>query len=327
MTHNSLGCTPFNVSRIGLGCWQLGADWGDVPEDRARAILQTAVDSGITFFDTADVYGDGRSERLLGEFFGAERPGITIATKYGRAGGIYPDGYSRAGMRAAVAASRERLGGAPLDLVQLHCVPTELLREGAVFDWLRELKAEGAIRHFGASVETMEEGMLCLEQEGMASLQIIFNIFRQKPLAQLLDTARAKNVGIIVRLPLASGLLAGKMTKATTFPDNDHRNYNRDGAAFNVGETFAGLPFERGVELADRLRDDYLPDGMTMVQLALRWLLDQEAVSSVIAGASRPEQVRANAAVAELASLSKDLHERLRTFYREEVHDHIRGPY
>ena len=327
MTTNLLGSTQFPVSRMGLGCWQLGADWGEVSETRAHDILRAAVDSGITFFDTADVYGDGRSERLLGAFFGPDRAGITIATKYGRAGGIYPDGYSRAGMRAAVAASRERLGGAPLDLLQLHCVPTEVLRAGDVFEWLRELKTAGSIRHFGASVETMEEGLWCMEQEGLATLQIIFNIFRQKPLEQLLRTARARNVGIIVRLPLASGLLTGKFTSATTFPANDHRNYNRDGAVFNVGETFAGLPFERGVTLAEALKTDYLPDGMTLVQLALRWLLDQPAVSSVIAGASRPEQVRANAAVAELPPLSAELHERLASFYREKVHAAIRGPY
>ena len=326
MTTQQLGSTRFEVSRIGLGCWQLGADWGNVSESTARTILRTAVESGITFFDTADVYGDGRSERILGDFFGPERTGITIATKYGRANGVYPEGYSLESMRAAVRASRERLGGAPLDLLQLHCVPTEVLQRGAIFDWLRTLQHEGAIQHFGASVESMEEAEICLAQEGLASLQIIFNIFRQKPKARVLSLAMKKNVGIIVRLPLASGLLSGKFSVDSTFPENDHRNYNRDGAAFNVGETFAGLPFETGVALADKLEQHFKPDGYSMIEFALRWLLDHPAVSSVIAGASKAEQVRANAAVADKAPLVADIHHRLEAFYRKTVQKKIRGP-
>jgi aryl-alcohol dehydrogenase-like predicted oxidoreductase len=211
-----------------------------------------------------------------------------------------------------------------LDLTQLHCVPPAVLERGEIFEWLRKLRDEGKIRQFGASVESMDEARTCLAQEGLCSLQIIFNVFRQSP-AEIFDECLAKRVGVIVRLPLASGLLAGKMTKGQAFAATDHRNYNRDGQAFNVGETFSGLPYEKGVELADALRP-FVPAGMTMADFAQRWILDHKAVSTVITGASRPDQARANGAVSSLAPLPSELHERLADFYRNEVAPHVRGP-
>ncbi len=332
MKTRTLGRNGFEVSEMGLGCWQLGSDWGTgIDQDGAFAILQAAVDSGVTLFDTADVYGAGKSERAIGAFLkqsGASASNIRVATKYGRMD-VYPDNYTADTMRAAVEGSLERLGVDSLDLLQLHCIPTEVMRDGTVFDWMRDLQAEGLIKQFGASVETVEEGLICIEQEGIASLQVIFNIFRQKLVKQLLPQAQEKGVGLIVRLPLASGLLAGKMTADTTFAESDHRNYNKDGDAFNVGETFAGLPFGKGVELADQIKA-MTPEGisdLSMAQLALRWILDHDAVSTVIPGASSPAQAKANAAVSDLDPLPKELHAELSDFYAAEVHEHIRGAY
>ena len=241
-----------DITESGLGCWQLGGGWGNPwDDDVAQEILSAAYDAGVRFFDTANVYGDGESELSIGRFLKTHRD-VFVATKLGH-GAIYPDGYTRQALREATERSLERLGVDCLDLTQLHCVPIEELRKGDVFDWLREQRDEGLIARFGASVESVEEGLICLEQEGLTSLQVIFNIFRQKPLDELFPRAQEKGVGIIVRLPLASGLLTGKLTRETKFREDDHRNFNRDGAAFNVGETFAGLPYERGVELSEEV--------------------------------------------------------------------------
>lgn len=317
-----------SVSEIGLGCWQLGgADWGEIDDAEALKVLHAAVEAGCDFLDTADVYGLGRSEALIGRFLKEATGPLFVATKLGR----YPEpgwpgNFTRDAIRAHTVASLRRLGVEALDLTQLHCVPTEVLRQGEVFDALRDLQREGLIRQFGASVESMEEGLLCLEQEGLASLQIIFNLFRQKPIDTLFERAREKGVALIVRLPLASGLLSGKFTRETRFAPQDHRNYNRDGQAFNVGETFAGLPFETGVELADALKP-LTPEGLTLTQMALRWCLDYEAVTVVIPGAKHAAMARDNAAVSDLSPLSPDLHETLRQFYAERVAGSIRGPY
>jgi aryl-alcohol dehydrogenase-like predicted oxidoreductase len=333
MRERSFGRLRTRVSEIGLGCWQLGgADWGDVSDEQATETLRAAADAGVTFFDTADVYGVGRSESLIGRFL-AERKAahakghLFVATKLGR----FPDpgwpaNFSPEAIRAHTEASLRRLGVEALDLTQLHCVPTDVLKRGEVFESLRTLQKEGKIRHWGASVESMAEAMLCVRQEGLVSLQIIFNIFRQKPLTDLFGEARHRGVALIVRLPLASGLLSGKMSKDTHFEASDHRLYNRDGQKFNVGETFAGLRFEKGVELADALKP-LVPPGMTMAQMALRWCLDFEAVSTVIPGAKSPQQARENAWVSGARGLSDELHERLRTFYLDRVASHIRGPY
>ena len=315
------------VSEVGLGCWQLGGtDWGNVSDPEAMAILNAAADAKVTFFDTADVYGNGRSESLIARFLRERGDQFFVATKLGRTGGLYPDHYTEAGVRAATEASLRRLELDTLDLTQLHCVPPAVLRQGEIFGWLRQLKTEGKIHGFGASVESIEEAEICLRAEGLESLQIIFNIFRQKPAEALFAQAAHKRVALIVRLPLASGLLSGRLGKETQFPANDHRNYNRDGRQFSVGETFAGLPYEKGVELAEALKAR-VPEGFTMAQMAQRWILDHDAVTVIIPGASRPEQARANAAASNLPPLGAETHGALRDFYSKEVARHIRGPY
>ncbi|AVR44572.1 aldo/keto reductase [Christiangramia fulva] len=327
MKKRKLGRNGFEISEIGLGCWQLGGDWGEkIDKEKAEEILETAVKHEISFFDTADVYGDGRSEKLIGEFLKKNQADVKVATKFGRKSDIFPDHYSEKALRNCVEDSRKRLGVERIDLLQLHCIPFEELKKEEVFEWLRKLKKEGKIANFGASVESVEEGLFCLEQEGLQSLQIIFNIFRQKPAKELLPKAKEKGVGIIVRLPLASGLLTGKFSKDTSFSDKDHRNFNRDGQAFNVGETFAGLPFEKGVELANELKE-ICPSTMNPTEMSLRWILDHEEVSTIIPGASSTKHIAGNARVSSLPSLSEDLKDRISRFYNEKVHDHIRGVY
>jgi len=303
MNQRSFGKSDNSVSEVGLGTWQIGGSWGEVSDEDALAILQDAVENGVNFFDTADVYGDGRSENLIGRFLQQSSADVFVATKLGRA--AVPDGkeaFSLDAMRAHTEASLRRLKTEALDLTQLHCLPKGVLERGEVFDSLRALKAEGKIRGFGASVESVKEALICLEQEGLDSLQIIFNIFRQKPIDELFEAARAKSVSLIVRLPLASGLLSGKFNRDSHFGTEDHRNFNREGAAFNVGETFAGLPFEKGVELADALKP-MLPENITMAQMALRWILDFPSVTTVIPGASNRAQVSANVSAAALPPL------------------------
>ena len=324
----SLGADGAHISEVGLGCWQLGgSDWGDLSEQEAMAILQTSVECGVNFFDTADVYGLGRSESLIGKFLKETTADVCVATKLGRFPEPgWPGNFTEAAFRQHVEASLWRLGVEALDLEQIHCIPTEEFRRGDCFDWLRTLKQEGKIRRFGASVESMEEAKICLEQEGLTSLQIIFNIFRQKPIATLFAEAERRQVALIVRLPLASGLLAGKYRKDTQFAAGDHRTYNRDGDAFNVGETFAGLPFETGVEFADALKP-LVPAGMTMAQMALRWCLDFPAVTTIIPGAKDSAMARANAAVSDLPPLGPELHTKLTLFYADHVEASVRGPY
>jgi aryl-alcohol dehydrogenase-like predicted oxidoreductase len=327
MNQRAFGASGAVVSEIGLGTWQLGgSDWGAVDDQQALAILGAAVAAGVNFFDTADVYGLGRSEEIVGQFLKHSATKVFVATKLGRFPEPgWPDNFSLAAMRRHTEASLRRLGVDALDLVQLHCIPTEVLRAGEVFDNLRTLQREGRIKHFGVSVETNEEAWLCLQQAGLASLQIIFNIFRQKP-SEFFAEAQSKGVALIVRLPLASGLLSGKFTKETTFAANDHRNFNRDGQQFNPGETFAGLRFETGVDLTDELKP-LVPAGMTLAQMALRWILDFDAVSVIIPGASNPAQAERNAAASRLPPLDADLHARLQDFYRDRVAASIRGPY
>jgi len=326
MTTRRLGLHGFEIGDIGLGCWQFGGAFGPMTDATAEDIMEMAAGSGGDFFDTANVYGGGRSEELIGRFNRGRDPRVIVATKYGRGPDAYPDKYSEAGLRGAIDASRRRLGVESLDLLQLHCIPPTVLREGKIFAWLGRAVDDGLIKRFGASVETVEEGMICLEQEGLLSLQIIFNLFRQKPAEKLFPRAREQGVGIIVRLPLASGLLSGKFDAGTSFHESDHRNYNCDGQHFNVGETFAGLPFAQGAELAGRLKS-LVPAGMTMAQMSLRWILDHDEVSVVIPGASSPQQVGENAAASALAPLPAELHEKLADFYRSEVRPHIRGGY
>jgi len=329
MNTRIFGKTGRVVGEVGLGCWQIGGNWGDVSDDTALAILRTAYEFGTTFYDTADVYGSGRSETLIGKFLKETkaRDRLFIATKLGRRGDPgWPQNFTRAVVRQHTEDSLRKLGVDAVDLTQCHCIPPDVLMRGEVFGWLEELKQEGKIKAYGASVEAMDEALWCTQQPGCASLQIIFNIFRQKPIHTLFDTARAKGVALIVRLPLASGLLGGKMTKATKFPAEDHRNFNRDGQAFNVGETFAGLPFEKGVELADGLKP-HVPAGQTMAEWALRWCLDFDAVSVIIPGAKSPEQARGNIRAGALAPLGATKHVQLAAYYERQVAAHIRGPY
>lgn len=322
--HTRLFDSKTPVSEIALGCWQLGGDWGTLSDDDARAILRAAYERGVTFYDTANVYGGGVSEQRIGAWLAEDKPeDVFVATKLGRTG-PWAETLTPQAIRAATEQSLKNLGVDTLDLTQLHCIPTETLRTGEVFETLRELKAEGKIRRFGASVETVDEGQLCLMQTGLSSLQVILNIFRQAPLATLLPAAQRMDVAVLVRLPLASGLLSGKFTKDTTFAPQDHRTYNRDGAAFHVGETFAGLPFETGVELADALKP-LLPEGITMAQWAQRWCLDQPGVTTLLTGATRPAQAIENTAVSDLPPLSAATLATLRAFYTHEVAPHIRG--
>ncbi|MBJ3786756.1 aldo/keto reductase [Devosia sediminis] len=322
MKTRRLGRTGYEVSEIGLGCWQLGGDFGPVDDDTSDSILTHALNAGVTFWDTADVYGNGLSESRIGAH--AKGPNVVVATKLGRASTLYPNKYSKQALRDSLVGSAKRLGVQALDLAQLHCVPGEVLRDGAIFRWMDELQAEGLVRHWGASVETIEEGLLCLKQPGCATLQIIFNLLRQDAAKDLLPQAAAQDVGIIVRLPLASGLLSGKFDKNTRFADSDHRNYNRDGAAFSVGETFAGIRYEKGVELVQTLKG-FAPEGLPMNQFALRWVLDHPEVSTVIAGVSKPEQIAENVAASERKSLFPALMKQLGEWYEDNVKPEIRG--
>jgi aryl-alcohol dehydrogenase-like predicted oxidoreductase len=316
------------ITEIGLGCWQIGGDqWGDVSDADALATLAAAYDSGVRFFDTADIYGLGRSESLIARFVREQKPkDLVIATKLGK--WPQPGGTANltaSSLRKFTEESLRRLEVDCLDLTQFHCLPLSALDDGAVFDTLRDLVREGKICRFGASVESMVEAKACLKQDGLASLQIIFNIYRQAPIAAIFDEALAKGVAIIVRLPLASGLLGGKYTLATTFDPRDHRNYNRNGERFNVGETFASLGFENGLAVTEKLRP-LVPSGMSMADMALRWCLDFPAVTTLIPGARNAEQARRNAAAASLPPLDSEFHATLKQFYHHEVVPHLRGP-
>jgi aryl-alcohol dehydrogenase-like predicted oxidoreductase len=327
MNVRKFGSAGPTVSEIGLGCWQLGGDWGDVDEYTAQKVIEAAVESGITFYDTADVYGKGRSEELLHKYLKPLAPKAFIATKLGR----FPEpgnskNYTFENFLRFTENSLKRLNVDSLDLTQLHCIPTELMESGEVFEWLRTLQQEGKIKRFGASVESIAEAHTCLKQEGLASLQIIFNIFRQKPIAALFDQAKAKRVSLIIRLPLASGLLGGGLHPGISFPKNDHRLFNSDGQCFNVGETFAGIPFNTGLSLVEELKT-LVPEGMNLTQTALRWILDFDAVTVVIPGSKSPNQIPENASASQLPSLSKSLHVKLNAFYNEKIIQHIRGKY
>ncbi len=302
MEQRILGRTGRPVSVIGLGTWQLGADWGQVSETAALTILAAAAESGVTFFDTADVYGDGRSEQLIGRFLtaGAE---VMVATKMGRRAPLDPAAYTLANFRAWADRSRANLGVDRLDLVQLHCPPAPVYSTDAVYDALDQLVAEERIAAYGVSVETCEEALTAIARPGTASVQIILNAFRRKPLEQVLPAAAAAGVGIIARVPLASGLLTGKFGHDTSFAPDDHRAYNRHGEAFDVGETFSGVDYDTGVEAAREFAA-LVPAAATPAQAALRWVIQQPGVTTVIPGASSPEQARQNAAAAGLAPLT-----------------------
>ena len=323
MHTRELGRTGRQVSIIGLGSWQLGGDWGEVDDGDAMGVLHAAVDDGVTFLDTADVYGDGRSEILIGRLL-AERPDapLTVATKMGRRADPHvPEAFTLEAFRGWTNRSRANLGVEVLDLVQLHCPPTPVFSDDRVFDALDTLVAEQRIASYGVSVETCAEALTAIARPNVATVQLILNVFRRKPLERVLPAALKAGVGIIARVPLASGLLSGKYDEATTFAPGDHRTYNRHGEAFDVGETFSGVPFEIGVRAARRVAA--LAPGLPTAQLALRWILDQPGVSTVIPGARNASQVRGNAAAADLDPLSAEVLDALRDIYDQEIRDHV----
>jgi aryl-alcohol dehydrogenase-like predicted oxidoreductase len=324
MESRILGRTGRSVGVIGLGAWQLGADWGEVEESDALATLHAALESGVDFIDTADVYGDGRSEQIIGKLLREHGEPLTVATKMGRRLPQEPENYNAANFRAWTDRSRRNLGVDRLDLVQLHCPPDPVFHDDEVFDALDALVADGAIAAYGVSVETCAQALAAISRPNLASVQIILNAFRLKPLAQVLPAAQQAGVGVIARVPLASGLLSGKYTAATTFGADDHRNYNRHGAAFDVGETFSGVDFETGLAAVERLRP-LVPTGATLAQFALRWIIDQPGVSVVIPGARNAEQAHGNAAAAALRPTDQDAHKAVQDVYdeliRPQVHD------
>lgn len=326
MEKRVLGKTGREVGIIGQGCWQFGGDWGNVSDDAAMGVLHAAADNGVTFFDTADVYGDGHSEELVGRFLKERNDGsLTVATKLGRrADPFKPETFTRENIRAWTERSLKNLGVERIDLTQLHCPPTAVYTSAEVFETLDELVEEGKLSSYGVSVEQVDEALTALQHPGVATIQIIFNIFRRKPLEEVLPAAAKTGVGIIARVPLASGLLSGKFTDDTRFAPTDHRTFNRAGEAFDQGETFSGVPYELGVSAAQEYVK-LVPEGVTPAQFALRWIIDQPGVTVAIPGASRPEQAAQNAQAAMIESPTAQQLEDLERLYdrytREFVHE------
>ena len=322
MEQRPLGLTGADVSVVGLGTWQLGADWGDVDEDTAADVLDAALDAGVTLLDTADVYGDGRSEERIRRALVARSDRPFVATKAGRRADPFEAGqYTPQNLRAWVDRSRRNLGVETLDLIQLHCPPPAVYTDERVYDALDAMVADGAIAAYGVSVETVAEGLTALEHPGVQTIQVILNVFRRKPLEELLPAATEAGVGILARVPLASGLLTGKYDESTTFGADDHRNYNRHGEAFDVGETFSGVPFEVGVAAAREVAE--IAGDAPTAAFALRWVIDQPGVTTVIPGARTVEQVRGNVAAAELPKLTDSQLSDLERVYDQRIRAHV----
>lgn len=319
MKYRPFGRTGWNVSEIGFGAWAIGGSWGQVAEDDAIAALHRAIDLGVNFIDTADVYGDGRSEKLISQVLKSRREEVIVATKAGRRLSPHTaDGYTKENLARFVDRSLINLDVETLDLVQLHCPPWEVYYRPEVFQALDDLVQAGKIRHYGVSVEKVEEGLKAMEYPGVQSVQIIFNMFRLRPTGLFFQEAKRRQVAVIARVPLASGLLTGKMTPETTFPEDDHRSFNRYGQAFDRGETFSGVDFEVGLQAVEELRS-LVPEGVTMAQFALRWILMFDAVSTTIPGAKRPSQVEDNVRAAELPPLTEAQMARIREIYEEMI--------
>jgi aryl-alcohol dehydrogenase-like predicted oxidoreductase len=317
MEYRQLGRTGYSVSAVSFGAWAIGGSWGEVDDQESLATLHRALDLGINFFDTADVYGDGRSERLLAQLR-RERPDetILIATKAGRRLDPHEaDGYNQSNLTAFVERSLGNLETDALDLVQLHCPPTEVYYRPEVFGVLDDLVEAGKVRHYGVSVEKVEEALKAIEYPNVKTVQIIFNIFRQRPSELFFREAQRRQIGILARVPLASGLLTGKMKPATTFDEDDHRAFNREGEAFDRGETFAGVDYETGLQAVEELRP-LVPEGASMPQFALRWILMFDAVSCAIPGAKHPHQVADNATAADLPPLSEGTMAKVHDIYQ-----------
>ncbi|MGV8939178.1 MAG: aldo/keto reductase [Allorhizobium sp.] len=324
MRQHRFGKTEFTVGDIGFGAWQIGGSWGEVSESDGRAALNAALDAGVSFVDTADVYGDGRSEKIIAEVLKARagaRP--MVATKAGRR--LNPhvaDGYTKKNLEGFVDRSLKNLGVETLDLVELHCPPNDVYYRPAAFAALDDLKQAGKIQNYGVSVEKVEEALKAIEFPGVVSIQIIYNLFRQRPADLFFAEAKRKNIAVIVRVPLASGMLSGKINAETAFAKDDHRNFNRNGDAFDVGETFAGVPFETGLAAVEEIRK-LVPAGASMAAFALRWILMNEAVTVVIPGARNAEQARGNAAASDLAALSADVMAAARDIYDRRIAPHV----
>ena len=317
MNLRKFGSLDWNVSEIGLGCWAMGADWGDLTDENAKKILKTSFENGINFFDTADVYGDGRSEKFVGEFINSISEKIFVATKAGRrinpheANGYYDKDL----MESFVDRSLKNLGVETIDLLQMHCPPTEVFSNDLTYQMLDYLVSKGKIQHYGFSVETVDEAMKCIQRPHTKSVQIIFNMFRLKPAEEFFKLAKEKNIAIIARVPLASGLLTGKMHSNSTFPDNDHRNYNIKGDAFDIGETFSGVDFNKALNVVEEVKS-IMPEEFTLSQLALKWILMHDEVSVVIPGAKNSDQVLNNISASSLPNI-EDLMQNIEDIYNK----------
>ena len=326
MKKRKFGNIGWDVSEISLGCWAMGADWGDVSEENAKNILKTSFDNGVNFFDTADVYGDGRSEKFVGEFINSTSERIYVATKAGRR--IFPHEaqgyYDKELMESYVDRSLKNLNVDTIDLLQMHCPPTEVYSNDLTYEMLDNLVAKGKIQHYGFSVQTVEEAIACIQRPHTKSVQIIFNMLRLKPAEEFFKMAKEKNIAIIVRVPLASGLLTGKMNIDSSFPENDHRNYNIKGDAFDVGETFSGVDFNKALKVVEELKS-ITPEGFSLSQLALKWILMHEAVSVIIPGAKNSDQVLKNISASSLPDIH-DLMQKIEDIYnthlKTDIHPH-----
>ena len=323
MKYRKFGSLDWNVSEIGLGCWQIGADWGEVREDKAKEVLKSSFENGVNFFDTADVYGMGRSEKFVGEFIKSVSERIYVATKAGRQ--INPhvaEGYyNKELMESYVDQSLSNLNVETIDLLQMHCPPTEVYSSDHTFDMLDHLVSKGKIQHYGFSVQTVDEALACIKRPNTKSIQVIFNIFRQKPAEKLFEIAKEKKVAIIVRVPLASGLLTGKFSKDSSFAPDDHRNYNINGDAFDVGETFSGVNFNKALDAVEDLKN-ILPTDITLSQLSLRWILMHDAVSVVIPGAKNKDHVNLNTSSSNINEISF-LMDKISNIYTEYFFDDV----
>jgi aryl-alcohol dehydrogenase-like predicted oxidoreductase len=324
MKYRVLGKTGYKISEISVGTWAMGDAWGSVDDESSLLALKKAVDLGVNFFDTADVYGDGRSERLLSRLSKAEKEKIYIATKAGRR--LNPHtaaGYNKENLEGFIDRSLKNLGVERLDLLQLHCPPSEVYGDESVFSALDELRQKGKIANYGVSVEKVDEALRAIKYPNVSTVQIIYNMFRMKPAEEFFAEAKKNNVGIIVRVPLASGLLTGKMNKNTQFEDGDHRSFNRNGEAFDKGETFSGVDFETGLRAVEELKS-IMPQDFTMAQFALKWILMEDAVSCTIPGAKTPDQVVQNTAASDFPELTKEQMQAVKSIYdryiKEQVH-------
>ena len=322
MNLRKFGKIGWNVSEIGLGCWAIGSEWGDVSNEDAKEVLKTSLDHGVNFFDTADVYGDGRSEKFVGQLLNSTSERIYVATKSGRRLNPHTaEGYNLKNIEDFIDRSLINIGVDCIDLLQLHCPPSEICSKKETYDMMDEIVKKGKIANYGVSVEKVSEAMEAIKYPNVKSIQIIFNIFRQKPLEVFFEEAAKNNVAIIARVPLASGLLTGKMHKYSSFPKNDHRNYNINGDAFDIGETFSGVNYERGLEVVEILKE-IVPDDFTLSDLALKWILMHEEVSVVIPGAKNSEQVIKNTLSSSLPNIN-DLMEKIEGIYNSYLKNNI----